>query len=65
VRYYIPIYLIVDVPTPQAAVGAKQSVEQLLSNPMLTGMLQANGVPVQTVTVADPTPVVGPAALKK
>jgi hypothetical protein len=65
VKYWIPAYLVIDVATPQDAVRAKHAVEGLLNNPMVSAMLTSNGVPVQSITVADPTPVNGPQTVKR
>jgi hypothetical protein len=56
-KYWIPVYLTIDVPSPAHALAAKQTVEHLLSNGMVGVMLTSNGVLHERITVADPAPI--------
>jgi hypothetical protein len=40
----------------QDAVNARASIDQLLRMPMVSSLIQSNGVPIQGVVVGDPTP---------
>jgi hypothetical protein len=57
-KYWISVHMVVDVPTQADAVRCKEATRSLLSNPMVMTMLQTNGVPVESITVAEPLPAV-------
>jgi hypothetical protein len=57
-KYWVSVHMVIDVPSHADAVRCKEATKNLLSNPMVTGMLQANGVPVESITVAEPLPAV-------
>jgi|HubBroStandDraft_2_1064218.scaffolds.fasta_scaffold317123_3 hypothetical protein len=57
-KFWISVHMVVDVPTVADAVRCKEATKALLSNPMVDGMLKANGVPVESIVVADPLPAV-------
>jgi len=54
--FWVPVYVSIEVNSPAEAVRAKKIIESLLTNPMVSGMLQAQGVPFTAIQVADPTP---------
>jgi len=56
-KFYVPVYLVVDAANPQDAARQKEAVKQLLANPMVASMLTANGVKMAApINVTDPTP---------
>jgi hypothetical protein len=50
--------MVVDVPSQADAVRCKEATKALLSNTMVDVMLKSNGVPVESIVVADPLPAV-------
>lgn len=60
-KYTVPIYVVVDVPTPEHAHAIRQAVERLLQHEMVRFALQQSGVTPQQITVAAvvPTPHAG------
>jgi len=52
-QYWIPAYILIDVPTKDHADAAKRILENLLQNGMVVGAIQAQ-VPNQGIRVGEP-----------
>ncbi len=52
-KFTVPIYVMIDVPTPQHAAGTKQAIERLLRHEMVRVALAQAGVKPEQIFVAD------------
>lgn len=53
----IPIYSFITVGDPKQAVEVKEKLAKLFEQPMILQMIRAQGIPIDSVVVADPYPV--------
>lgn len=54
-KFYVPVYVLIEVSSPVDAIRAKQSMEKLLQSGVVSMAIQAN-VPHVSIQVGEPVP---------
>lgn len=56
-KFYVPIYVLIEAPSQQKAAEAKQAINGLLQNGFVGSYLRSAGVPYENYSVGDAIPV--------